>query len=144
VELLSAVVYRSVAGPRFRALLIGTFAASALLVAAIGIYGVIASVVQQRTREIGIRLALGASRAGVAVGVTRRCMVAVAAGSTVGLGVFWALRRILATMLYDTSTGDVRLLSLSVAVLAIIAVLAAWIPTRRAVRIQPAMTLRLE
>jgi putative ABC transport system permease protein len=144
VEPLSSVVYRSVAGPRFRALLIGTFAASALLVAAIGIYGVIASVVQQRTREIGIRLALGASRAGVAVGVTRRCIVSVAAGSTVGLAVFWALRRILATMLYDTSTGDVRLLSVSIAVLGIIAVLAAWIPTRRAVRIEPAMTLRLE
>ncbi len=144
VEPLSSVVYRSVAGPRFRALLIGTFAGSALLVAAIGIYGVIASVVQQRTREIGIRLALGASRAGVAVDVTRRCVVSVGAGTIVGLGLFWVLRRLLATMLYNTSTGDVRLLSASIVVLAIIAALAAWIPTRRAVRIDPAQTLRFE
>lgn len=144
VEPLSSVVYRSVAGPRFRALLLGTFAGSALLVAAIGIYGVIASVVQQRTREIGIRLALGASRAGIAVNVTRRCIVSVGAGSAAGLGLFWGLRRLLATMLYNTSTGDLRLLSVSIVILSIIAALAAWIPTRRAVRIDPALTLRLE
>jgi putative ABC transport system permease protein len=144
VEPLSSVVYRSVAGPRFRALLVGTFAGSALLVAAIGIYGVIASVVQLRTREIGIRLALGASRVGVAVGVMRRCLMSVVAGSIVGLATFWALRRLLATMLYNTSTSDLRLLSVSIVVLAIIAALAAWIPTRRAVHIDPALTLRLE
>jgi len=144
IEPLSTVVWRSVAAPRFRMLLIGTFAGSALLLAGIGIYGVIASLVQQRTREIGIRVALGASRRAVALSVVRRCLVSVSAGAVAGLIVFWAVRRVLATMLYDTSTGDPRLLALAVTVLAIVATLAAWIPTRRAVRVDPATTLRLD
>jgi ABC-type antimicrobial peptide transport system permease subunit len=144
VEPLNAAVRRSVSAPRFRMLLIGTFAGSALLLAGIGIYGVIASVVQQRTREIGIRVALGASRTSVALGVVRRSLLVVAAGSAVGLFVFWTVRRILATMLYDTASGDPRLLAMTVAVLAIVATLAAWIPTRRAVRVDPATTLRFD
>jgi predicted permease len=144
VEPLAAVVRRSVAGPRFRTLLIGTFAGAALLLAGIGIYGVIASVVQQRTREIGIRLALGASRGTVARGVVRRCFTSVAAGAVVGLIAFWALRRVLTSMLYDTSTGDPRMLATAVAVLGLVATFAAWIPARRAARVDPAVTLRLE
>ena len=144
VEPLSAVVRRSVAAPRFRMLLIGTFAGSALLLAGIGIYGVIASLVQQRTREIGIRVALGASRRAVAMSVVRRCLVTVSAGAAAGLLVFVAVRRVLTTMLYDTSTGDPRLLAMAVMVLAIVATLAAWIPTRRATRVDPATTLRLD
>jgi len=144
VESLSTVVRRSVAAPRFRMLLIGAFAVSALLLAGIGIYGVIASVVQQRTREIGIRVALGASRATVALDVVRRCLVSVASGAVVGLLVFWVVRRVLSTMLYDTSSSDPRLLAMSVVVLAVVATVAAWIPTRRAVRVDPANTLRLE
>jgi putative ABC transport system permease protein len=144
VEPLAAVVRRSVAAPRFRMLLIGTFAGSALLLAAIGIYGVIASIVQQRTREIGIRVALGASRAAVALGVVRRCLVSVSGGAMAGLLVFWAVRRVLASMLYETSTGDPLLLATAIAVLATAAAVAAWIPTRRAVRVDPATTLRLD
>ena len=144
VEPLSNVVHRSVAAPRFRMLLIGTFAGSALLLAGLGIYGVIASVVQQRTREIGIRVALGASRATVALSVVRRCLVSVTAGAIVGLLVFLVVRRVLSTLLYETSSGDPRLLVLAVAVLAMVATLAAWIPTRRAVRVDPATTLRLD
>jgi len=144
IEALSAVVSRSVAGPRFRTLLIGTFAGSALLLAGIGIYGVIAAVVQQRTREIGIRLSLGATRAGVAVMVVRRCLSSVSAGAAVGLLAFWALRRFLASMLYDTSASDPRMLAIAVSVLAAAAALAAWIPARRAAHVDPAITLRLD
>jgi predicted permease len=144
VEPLTTVVRQSVAAPRFRMLLIGTFAGSALLLAGIGIYGVIASLVQQRTREIGIRVALGASRGAVALSVVRRSLVSVSAGAVAGLLVFWAVRRVLTTMLYDTSTGDPRLLAMAVTVLAIVATFAAWIPTRRAVRVDPATTLRLD
>jgi predicted permease len=144
VERLAAVVSRSVAGPRFRALLIATFAGAALLLAGIGIYGVVASVVQQRTREIGIRLALGASRGTVARGVVRRCFTSVAVGAVVGLIAFWALRRVLTSMLYDTSSGDPRMLSIAVAVLGLVATFAAWIPARRAARVDPATTLRLD
>lgn len=144
VEPLAAVVHRSVAGPRFRMLLIGTFAGSALVLAGIGIYGVIASVVQQRTREIGIRMALGASRRTVALGVVRRALVTVTSGALVGLTAFWTVRNVLTTMVYDTSTGDPRLLAMAVAVLAVVATLAAWIPARRAVRVDPATTLRFD
>jgi predicted permease len=144
IEPLSAAVSRNVAAPRFRALLIGTFALSALLLAAIGIYGVIAAVVQQRTREIGIRLSLGAPRASVALGVVRRCLLSVGAGAVVGLLAFWVLRRSLTAMLYDTSSGDPRMLAVAVAVLAIVAMLAAWIPARRASRIDPVIALRVD
>jgi putative ABC transport system permease protein len=99
--------------------------------------------VQQRTREIGIRVALGATRTSVALGVVRRSLFVVGAGSAVGLFVFWTVRRVLSTMLYDTATGDPRLLAMTLAVLALVATLAAWIPTRRAVRVDPATTLRL-
>ena len=144
VEPLSSVVSRSVAGPRFRTLLIGAFAGSALLLAAIGIFGVIASVVQQRTREIGIRLSLGASGIAVAFGVARRCLTSVGAGAIVGLLTFWALRRFLGSMLYDTSTGDPRVLAIALSILALVAAVAAWIPARRASHVDPAITLRLD
>jgi ABC-type antimicrobial peptide transport system permease subunit len=144
LEPLSAVVSRSVAEPRFRTLLVGTFAGAALLLAAIGIYGVIAAIVEQRRREIGIRLSLGAPRFTVAVGVVRRCLASATAGAATGLLAFWAVRRTLTSMLYDTSTSDPRMLAIAVAMLALVATLAAWIPARRATHVDPAMTLRLD
>ena len=144
IEPLSAVLSRSVAGPRFRTLLIGTFALSALLLAAVGIYGVIAAVVQQRTREIGIRLSLGAPRGTVALSVVRRCLLSVGAGTVVGLAVFWMLRRSLTAMLYDTSSSDPRMLVIAVLALALTAILAAWIPARRASLVDPVIALRLD
>lgn len=144
IEPLSAVVSRAVAGPRFRTVLISGFAVSALLLAAIGIFGVVASVVQQRTREIGIRLALGANGASVAMGVVRRSLASVTAGTAAGLASFWLLRPFLGSMLYDTSTGDPRLLAIAVSILALVAALASWIPARRASRVDPAIALRLD
>ena len=73
-----------------------------------------------------------------------RSMLSVGGGAVAGVLVFWAVRRVLATMLYDTSTGDARLLAMAVAILAMVATIAAWIPTRRAVRVDPAPTLRLD
>ena len=144
VEPLSAVVSRSVAAPRFRTLLVASFAAFALLLAGIGIYGVIASVVQQRRREIAIRLALGATRAGVATAVVRRGLANVAVGTLAGLLVFWATRRVLEAWLYGIAPGDPRVLAAAVALLALVATFAAWLPARRAARIDPAATLRLD
>lgn len=144
VESLSAVMSRSVAEPRFRMLLIGAFASFALLLAGIGIYGVIASVVQHRRREIGLRLALGANRATVATAVVRRCMINVGAGTLAGLVVFWVTRRVLTSMLYQMSPGDPRVLAIAVAVLALVAGLASWTPARRAACIDPATSLRME
>jgi predicted permease len=144
VEPLTAVVSRSVAGPRFRSLLIGSFAGAALLLATVGIYGVIAAIVEQRRREISIRISLGATSANVTVAVVRRCLIAVTAGAGVGLVAFWGVRRTLSAMVFDTSPGDPRLLALAVAVLALAAMVAAWVPARRATRVDPAISLRLE
>jgi predicted permease len=144
VERLSAVVSRSVAEPRFRTMLVAAFAGFALLLAAIGIYGVIASVVQQRRREIGLRLALGANRAAVISAVIRRCLANVAAGSLAGLLIFRATRRVLSSWLYDITPGDPRVLAVAVIVLAIVAAVASWIPARRATLIDPATSLRVE
>ena len=144
IESLSTVRSRSVAGPRFRMLLIGAFAGFAVLLAGIGIYGVIASVVQQRRREIGLRLALGATRTAVMTAVARRCLINVSAGTIAGLVVFWATRRVLSSMLYQISPGDRGVLTVAVTLLALTAALASWIPARRATRIDPATSLRLE
>jgi putative ABC transport system permease protein len=144
IEPLTAVVHRSVAGPRFRTLLIGTFAGAALLLAAVGIYGVSAGTVEQRRREIGIRLSLGATGAAMAFHVVRRHLVLVGAGTGVGLLAFWVLRRSLTPMLYETSVSDPRMLAFAVAVLALMAAMAAWIPARRAWHVDPAVTLRFD
>jgi ABC-type antimicrobial peptide transport system permease subunit len=144
LERLSAVVNRSIAEPRFRTMLVSAFAGFALLLAGIGIYGVIAFTVQQRRREIGIRLALGASGAAVATGVARRCLANVSAGALAGLIVFWAMRRVLASWLYDITPGDPRVLTAAMAILALVAAFASWIPARRAAHIDPATSLRLE
>jgi ABC-type antimicrobial peptide transport system permease subunit len=137
-------VSRSVAEPRFRTLLFAAFAGFALLLAGIGIYGVIASVVQQRRREIGIRIALGANGSAVATAVVRRCLGNVTAGALAGLLVFWATRRVLASWLYDITPGDPRVLMVAVVVLALVAAFASWIPARRAIHIDPVTSLRLE
>lgn len=144
IEPLSSTVNRSVAAPRFRALLLGSFAASALLLAAIGIYGVISSLVQMRTRELGIRLALGASRGSLAFSVARRCLTSVSAGAATGLLIYWGAHRLLTSMLYDTSTADPALLTLAIAILALVAAVAGWIPARRATRIDPVVALRTD
>jgi putative ABC transport system permease protein len=144
VEPLSSVVRRSVAAPRFRTLLVGSFAAFALLLAGVGIYGVIASVVQQRQREIGIRLALGATRAAVATAVVRRCIVNVTAGAVAGLALFWAARHVLKAWLFGITPGDPRVLAAAIMVLGAVALVASWIPARRAARIDPALALRIE
>jgi putative ABC transport system permease protein len=144
IESLAAVRSRSVAGPRFRLLLIAAFGAFALLLAGIGIYGVIASVVQQRRREIGLRLALGSTRSAVVSAVARRCLVTVAAGTLAGLLVFWAARRVLTSMLFQVSPGDPRALAIAVAVLGVVAAFASWIPARQAAHTDPASSLRVD
>lgn len=143
-ERLSTVVSRSIAAPRFRTMLVTSFAGFALLLSGIGIYGVIASGVQQRRREIALRLALGASGAAVTTAIVRRCLGYVAAGAVVGLGGFWALRRLMTAWLYNQSSGNVRVLAVSVTSLLLVAAMASWIPTRGARKVDPATALRLD
>jgi predicted permease len=129
---------------RFSAILLAVFAAIALILAAVGIYGVMSYLVTQRTREIGIRIALGAGSAEVLALVVRRGAVLAAAG--IGVGVFGALvtTRVLATLLYEVKPGDPATYVTISAVLAVVALVASYIPARRASSVDPSSALRAD
>ena len=142
---MDQVVNRSVWRPRFSASLLGGFAALALLLAAVGMYGVMAYGVSQRTREIGIRMALGARPAGrVAPRVGRRRETRRVGDAPSESGGALLLTRYLETLLYHVKATDPAVLAGSATALAAVALLAAWLPARRATRVDPAIALRNE
>jgi predicted permease len=137
-------VSKSVARPRLTALLVGVFAAVALALAAVGIYGVVAFAVAQRTRELGVRMALGATTADVRRLVIGQGMAPVVGGLVLGVGLAAVATRAIGGMLYGVSALD-PLTYLAVALfLASVALAATWLPSRRAVRVPPAVVLREE
>ena len=144
VKSMQAVVATDVAERRFVLLLIGAFAAAAVALAAIGIFGVVSYVVRQRTQEIGIRMALGARRRNVAALVFRQTAVWVGAGIAGGIGGALALTRLLKAYLYGIQPVDAPTFALAVLALAGIAALANLVPARRAVKIDPIVALRYE
>jgi ABC-type antimicrobial peptide transport system permease subunit len=134
----------SVASPRFRAGLIGSFAGVALLLTLVGLHGLLAYAVSQRRREIGIRLALGA-RADQVVGlVVRQGAALVAVGAILGLAGAMAANRLFSAMLFDVSTTDPLVFGLVTGGLIGVAVLAFVVPARRAARVDPVSALRSE
>jgi putative ABC transport system permease protein len=139
---MSAVVSRSTSRERFNALLMTIFAASALTLAAIGIYGVMAYAVQQRTREIGVRLALGAQPGTVRAMVILQGMRLALVGVIIGVAVALALSRYMTALLFGVAPRDPLVFAGVPALLAIIALLAVWIPALRASRIDPLDALR--
>ncbi len=133
------------AGPFTRAAaLFGLFGAAGLFLAALGLYGVMAAAVARRTREIGIRLALGASGAAVQRGVLRSGAVQLAVGIVLGLALAAALARLLAASLYQVRPWDLEVYALAPAVLAAAGLLACWLPARRAARVDPLESLRAD
>jgi predicted permease len=134
----------SVAKPRFYMLLLGAFALCALVLAAIGIYGVMAYVVGQRTPEIGVRMALGARGNQVLREVVARGMRPAVVGLAAGLAGALALTGVLSKLLYGVSATDPLTFVGVAVVLAAVALLANWIPARRAARVDPAIALRSE
>ena len=122
--------------------LLTAFAGQALILACLGIYGVIAYSVTERTREIGIRMALGASRGEVQRGMLRETLLLAAAGVTLGLIGALAAGRVIRTLLYDLSATDPATYVQMVVVLALVALPAGYIPARRASRIDPMDALR--
>lgn len=134
----------AVAGPRFRTALLGAFALAALLLAAVGIYGVMAYNVSQRTREMGLRLAMGAQPHRLLAMVMLRGTRLVVIGAIVGVLCAFMLARYLQNLLYETAATDVVALTGAVALLALVALAAIWLPARRAARIQPMQALRDE
>lgn len=138
------LVTRAVARPRFSTLLLGLFAALALLLAFVGLYGVVAHGVTQRTREIGIRMAVGAQRRDVLALIIRQGMQPALAGLVLGLFAAFALARVLASQLYEVSPRDPATFIVVGVGLFLVALCACFIPARRATRIDPVTTLRFE
>ena len=137
-------IYTSVAEPRFYAALLGIFAAIALLLAAVGIYSVLAYAVSQRTREIGIRMALGANRGKIRSVVVSQGMLLTLIGITVGLAEAFALTRYLESMLYGLTPLDTTTFLSTALILILTALVACYVPARRATRVNPLEVLRHE
>jgi predicted permease len=144
IETMNARVGKLAARPRFNASVLTIFAVIGVLLAAIGLYGVVSFLVAQRTQEIGIRMALGATPRDITRLVLARASRWTAAGILLGLIGSLAAGRVMAAVLYQVSGGDARTLGVSMAILALIALVAAWIPSRRAARIDPVEALRRE
>ena len=144
VRVFDEYLARSLARPRFNALLLSIFAGSALLLTAIGIYGVLAYSVAQRTNEIGIRMALGAAQFKIFKLVIGQAMTIVAISVAVGLVGAFAATRLLSSLLFGVSAWDPVTFSAIVILIAVIALLAAWLPARRAANVDPIVALRTE
>jgi predicted permease len=129
---------------RASASLLGVFATLALLLAALGLYGVMAQGVQQRTREIGVRMALGADRSDIFRLIVGRASLIALTGIAVGLVLAVPSMRLLGTLLYDVSPGDPMVFAGLAFVLLIVAMIAGLVPARRATRVDPLTTLRAE
>jgi predicted permease len=144
VATMERLLADSVAQPRFRTLLLGIFAALALVLASVGTYGVISYSVTRRTREIGIRMALGARAGDVSKLVIRQGMILALIGVSFGLAGSVALTRLMESLLFEVSTTDQSIFAGVSGLLIAVALLACWIPARRASRVDPMAALRCE
>jgi predicted permease len=144
VRVFDEYLSRSLARPRFNTLLLSIFAGTALLLTAIGIYGVMAYSVSQRTSEIGIRIALGAGKSSIFRLVVGQAMTIVAISLVVGLVGAFAATRLLNSLLYGVGASDPITFLAIVVLVSAVAFLAAWLPARRATRVDPIIALRAE
>ena len=144
IRAMEEFVADDLARPRFTMLLLSSFALAALLLAAVGLYGVIAFTVTQRTREIGVRVALGAQHREVVRFVMQRGLVLIGTGLTLGIAATLALGRLISGLLFGVTPTDPATLLAVVAFLVVIALVATYVPARRAALIEPLLALRAE
>jgi len=144
VKPMEEAIGSSIAQPRFRTALLSLFGAAALLLAAIGIYGVLAYTVTQQTREIGIRMALGANPGRVLRLVLARGLRLAGAGTVIGVLAALLLTRLLGSLLFDVSATDPLTFAAVAGLLLAVALLACYVPARRAMRVDPMVALRYE
>lgn len=144
LEPMTSFLATQLAQPRFNMFLLAVFAGVAMILAAIGIYGVIAYSVSQRTREIGIRMALGAQRQQMLGMVLRQSLALVAIGLVVGFLVALGATRLMGALLYGVGANDISTYAIVVVILGAAALLASYIPARRAMKVDPMVALRYE
>jgi putative ABC transport system permease protein len=141
---MNDVVSKSMVQPRFLALLLATFSGIALFLAAIGIYGVMAYSVAQRTQEIGVRMALGAQPLHVLRLIFGQSLMMLLIGTAIGLAGAFALTRLMSTLLFGVTATDPLTYVSVVGILTFVALLACYIPARRAAKVDPLIALRYE
>jgi putative ABC transport system permease protein len=142
VMTMSDAASRSMASDRMLAVLLTAFAGLALALAAIGIFGVLSYSIEQRTHELGVRLAIGAQKRDVLLLVLAETTPLVVAGVAIGLGAGFALTRVMRAMLFEVQPTDVATFTSVAVVLTLVALVAAMVPARRAARIDPVIALR--
>jgi putative ABC transport system permease protein len=141
---MTEVLAAALASRRFSLLLIGSFAGAALFLAAAGLYAVISYGIQQRTREIGVRLALGATRGGILGMIFKEGALLLGAGVAIGLGIALLLARLVASQMYGISEYDPFSFAIVSLLLAMISLVACWIASRRTLNVDPVVALRCE
>jgi putative ABC transport system permease protein len=144
IRTVGSLVDRSVANRKFLMALMGVFAGIALLLTTIGLYGVISYLVNQRTQEIGIRMAVGAQVGHILRMVLKQGMSYVAIGVAVGLAASWLLTRLIETLLFQVSATDPFTFVAISALLVVVALVACYLPARRATKVDPLVALRYE
>jgi len=144
IEAVTDIVGRSVSRWRFAAWLVSAFAGIALCLSAVGLFAVVAATVAERTAEIGVRVALGATPRDVLRAVLNRSLGVTLAGTVAGLGLALATTRFLAVWLVDVSPLDRSAFAGASALMVLVALAASWMPARRAMRIDPVQALRNE
>jgi putative ABC transport system permease protein len=144
IRTVDFLVNRSVADRKFLMALMGVFAALALVLTIIGLYGVISYLVNQRTQEIGIRMALGAQMGDIMRMVLKQGMLLVFTGVALGLGAAWVFTRLMSRLLYQVSATDPLTFAAIAGMLVAVALLACYLPARRATKVDPLVALRYE
>jgi ABC-type antimicrobial peptide transport system permease subunit len=142
VMTMERIIGKSIARQNFNMILLGIFGGVALLLAAIGIYGVMSYTVQQRTHEMGIRIALGAGTGQLLRLVVGQGLLLAGIGVTIGLAASFAVTRVMSSLLYGVKATDIATFAAVAAVLSGVAALACYIPARRATRVDPIIALR--